>query len=65
MQGTVRWFSEVKHYGFVTLDDGRDCFVHQNAVQDRCALHDNDRVEFNVQSTVKGLSAVNVRVISE
>ena len=65
MQGQVRWFNAVKRYGFITLSDGRDCFVHQHSVEDYRALRDGDRVEFVVETTAKGLAAVNVRVITQ
>jgi len=65
MQGVVRWFNSSKGYGFIRMSDGSDCFVHYRNIAGEGfrELHENDHVEFNVQTTAKGLSAVNVRVL--
>lgn len=31
-QGTVKWFNPDKGFGFVTLEDGSDCFLHASAL---------------------------------
>ncbi len=61
-EGTVKWFNKVKGFGFIERPDGDDVFVHYKAiVQDGYKeLNDGDKVQFEVQETPKGLSAVNV-----
>ncbi len=31
-QATVKWYNADKGFGFVTLDDGSDCFLHASAL---------------------------------
>jgi cold shock protein len=62
-QGTVKWFSDQKGYGFIARDKGGDVFVHFSAIDGQGGfrtLAEGDRVEFAVQMGQKGLSAVNV-----
>ncbi|MBL7754630.1 MAG: cold-shock protein [Bacteroidota bacterium] len=59
-EGTVKFFNEEKHFGFIKPDNGsKDVFVHASAVAGR--IRENDRVEFEVEDGQKGPNAVNVR----
>jgi len=64
-QGKVKFFDTQKGFGFIKPDDGgKDVFVHRNNVENldyNQGLEDNEAVEFEVEETPKGLSAVNVR----
>lgn len=62
-KGTVKWFSDEKGYGFITLEDGgKDCFVHHSAIQSEGfrTLNEGDLVEFTVVEGQKGPAAENV-----
>ncbi len=65
-QGTVKWFSADKGYGFIAPDDGTpDVFVHHSAIKAAGfrGLQENQRVEFTPGSGAKGPQAEEVRVI--
>lgn len=62
-EGTVKWFSNEKGYGFITQSDGEDVFVHYTAIQGDGykTLTDGQRVEFDIVEGPKGRQAANVR----
>lgn len=65
-RGTVKWFSDAKGFGFITMEDGsKDCFVHHSAIQGQGfkTLAEGQRVEFDVVQGTKGPAAENVIAI--
>ena len=62
-EGTVKWFSDQKGYGFIEQDNGEDIFVHHSEIQDSGfrTLSEGQRVEFEVGEGRKGPAAQNVR----
>lgn len=61
MEGKVKFFNELKGFGFITGDDEKDYFVHQTGLGDGVRLKDEDRVTFDVEQGDRGLKAVNVK----
>jgi cold shock protein len=61
-QGTVKWFSTQKGYGFITQDEGGDIFVHITGLAPgTTGLDENQRVEFELSEGRKGPQATNVK----
>ena len=60
MKGKVKFFNEMKGFGFVAADDGQEYFVHQSGLKPGVTLHENDTVTFDVEEGDRGLKAVNV-----
>jgi CspA family cold shock protein len=54
MLGDIKWFSDVKKYGFISPDDGGpDIFVHESALGDLPEILDGVRVQFDVVPSTK------------
>ncbi len=64
-EGTVKWFSNEKGYGFIQQDGGEDVFVHFSEIQGDGykTLNEGQHVEFDVAPGRKGEEALNVRVV--
>ena len=61
MTGIVVQFG-TKGYGFITGDDGEKYFVHQKNVYNRSRLRADTRVKYRVETSEKGLVAVDVKL---
>jgi cold shock protein len=65
-EGTVKWFSNEKGYGFIERGNGEaDVFVHFSAIQGDGykSLTEGQRVSFDVVQGDKGLQAANVTAL--
>ncbi len=66
VQGTVKWFSDQKGFGFITPDDGSpDVFAHFSEIQSEGfkTLPEGQKVEFEVQQGDKGPRAAGIRIV--
>ena len=61
MKGTVKFFNEMKGFGFIAGEDGKEVFVHQSALGEGVTLNENDSVTFDVEEGDRGPKAVNVK----
>jgi CspA family cold shock protein len=64
-QGTVKWFSGEKGYGFIERTQGNDVFVYFKSIigDGYRSLEEGQHVEFTVVEGQKGLQAEEVAVI--
>jgi len=64
-EGTVKFFNELKGFGFINGDDGKSYFVHKTGLKAGVALGEGDRVSFKVVEGDKGPKAEEVEKIAK
>jgi CspA family cold shock protein len=65
-EGTVKWFSDEKGFGFITPDDGsKDIFVHQSVIQAEGfrSLAEGAKVTYESEEDAKGPRATTVQAV--
>lgn len=64
MHGKVKWFNDLKGYGFIGQENGPDVFVHYSDIvgEGHRTLRDGDSVEFEIVQTPRGPQAAKVVV---
>ena len=61
-KGCVKWFNAKKGYGFISMDEGDDIFVHHKEIKAEGfrTLDEGQKVEFEIAEGPKGSHAKNV-----
>ncbi len=66
-RGKVKWFNDLKGYGFITSDDmdSQNLYVHHSEIKKTGykTLKAGEQVEFDVSESPQGLLATNVVLV--
>jgi CspA family cold shock protein len=64
--GIVKWYNEIKGYGFITTEEGKDIFVHRSSISESYPrLETGQKVTFNTKAGEKGEVAVDVKILKD
>jgi CspA family cold shock protein len=61
-RGTVKWFSDLKGYGFIAAEGQSEVFVHHSAIEGHGfrTLQEGEQVEFEIRTSERGAEAAHV-----
>lgn len=65
MQGTVKWFSSEKGYGFITSEGGEDHYFNVQSINGASLPSNGDSVQFESKPGNKGPRAINVTITAK
>ena len=61
MKGTVKFYNDMKGFGFITGEDGKETFVHRSSIPAEINLSEGDQVEYQVEDSERGPRATNLK----
>jgi len=65
MKGTVKWYNDMKGFGFIANEDGKEVFVHRTALPMGLGLYEGDQVEYEIEDSDRGQRATNVKKLKK
>ena len=65
MKGTVKWYNDMKGFGFIADEGGKDIFVHRTAIPMGTGLYEGDQVEYEIEDSDRGQHATNVKKLKK
>ena len=63
VEGTVKFFNSMKHFGFIAGDDGKEYFVHSSGLKEGTSITEGDKVSFKPTQGDRGLKAEEVEKV--
>jgi len=65
VQGTVKWFSSEKGYGFITSEAGEDHYFNVQSINGASLPSNGDSVQFESKAGNKGPRAINITITAK
>jgi len=65
MKGIVKWYNDMKGFGFIANEGGKDVFVHRTAIPMETGLYEGDQVEYEIEDSDRGQRATNLKKLKK
>ena len=63
--GKVKFIYELKKFGFISIDDGREVFVYSGIPgEDYQILNDGEKYEFEITESAKNIQSVELQRVN-
>lgn len=65
MKGKVKWYHQIKGYGFIETEEGKELFFHISELEGhkQAIVEIGEEVEFEIGESNKGDKAVKIKKI--
>ena len=63
MKGTVKFFNQMKNFGFIAGEDEKEYFVHGTGLKEGTTIAEGDKVSFEVVQGDRGPKADKVEKV--
>ena len=65
MKGIVIWYNIKLGYGFIKSEEGKNVFIHKSEIPFwTIYLSKGDKIEFKKKNTIKGIKAIDVKLLN-
>ena len=65
MKGIVIWYNIKLGYGFIKSEEGKNVFIHKSEIPFwTIYLSKGDKIEFKKENTIKGIKAIDVKLLN-
>ena len=63
MKGIIRWYNNLKGFGFILGDDGEDVIIRRANLLAETNLYEGEKVIYRLVNTYRGAQVTNVKKV--
>ena len=63
MKGIVRWYNNLKGFGFILGEDGEDVIIRRSNLPNGTDLYEGEKVVYRIVNTYRGPQVTNIKKV--